>query len=68
MDLYLIISDGLLRVRFIINEMIEFEIVDFLFLDADVPLLTYSIVYISHQIVLLECEVMLITLMPVEDC
>ena len=65
MDLYLIISDGLLRVKFIINEMIEFEIVDSLFLDADVPLLTYSIVYISHQIVLLECEVMLITLMPI---
>ena len=48
-----------------INEMTDFDIVNFPFLDGDVPNWTPNGVYTSPLIRLLECPVMLMTLILV---
>ena len=47
------------------REDFDFDIVNFPFLDGDAPHSTSYGVYISYLIVLLECSVMLITLILV---
>ena len=56
----------LLRLNFLINgDDFNFDIVNFPFLDGDVPRSIFYGVYISQLILLLECPIMSITLILV---
>ena len=66
-DLHLSISDGFVQTKiYDKRDDFDFDIVNFPFLDGDVPRSTSYGVYISQLIrFALECPVMLMTLIPV---
>ena len=65
-DLHLSISDGFVKTNiYDKRDDFDFDIVNFAFLDGDVPRSTSCGVYISQLIHLLECPVMLMTLILV---
>ena len=65
MDLHLSISDGFVKTKIDKRDDFDFDIVNFSFLDGDVPRSTSYSVYILNLFVLLECPVMLLTLILV---
>ena len=64
MDLHLSISDGFVKTK-IYDKRDDFDIVNFPFLRGDVPHSTFYGVYILNLFDLLECPVMLLTLICV---
>ena len=66
MDLHLSISDGFVKTKiYDKRDDFDFDIVTVPFLDGGVPPSTSYGVYISQLFALLECPVMLMTLIPV---
>ena len=65
LDLHLSISDGFVKTYFIINEMTDLDIVNFPFLDGDVLVRHPMVLIFFNSFVLLECPVMLMTLILV---
>ena len=66
LDLHLSVSDGFVQTKFYDKrDDFDFDIVNFPLLDGDVPRSTSYGVYISNLFDLLECPVMLMTLILV---
>ena len=69
LDLHLSISNGIVSTKiYDKRDDFDFEIVNFPFLDGDVPRSTSYGVYISQLIVLLEHLAMLLTSTPAINC
>ena len=66
LDIHLSISDGFVKTKiYDKRDDFDFDIVNFPFLDGDVPRSTSYGFYISHLFDLLECRVMLMALILV---
>ena len=66
LDLHLSISDGFVKSKiYDKRDYFDFDIVNFPFLDGDIPRSTSYGVYILNLFVMLECPVMLTTLILV---